>query len=115
MSVALYMDEHVPFGITDGLRTRGADVLTVQEDGMDERPDDALLARATSLGRVIFTRDRDFLAIAADWQQSGQRFTGVIYAHQMRVSIGECIRDLEVIAFAGEPQDHTDRVLYLPL
>jgi hypothetical protein len=115
VSVALYMDEHVPFSITDGLRTRGADVLTAQEDGMDERLDEELLVRAMALGRVIFTRDRDFLAIAADWQRTGRHFAGVIYAHQMRVSIGECLRDLEIITYAGEPPDHADRVTYLPL
>ncbi len=32
MSLALYMDEQVPRQITAGLRLRGIDVLTVQED-----------------------------------------------------------------------------------
>jgi len=32
MSVGLYMDEHVPRAITEGLRLRGVDVLTAQED-----------------------------------------------------------------------------------
>ncbi len=33
MSVAFYMDEHIHRAITSGLRLRGIDVLTVQEDG----------------------------------------------------------------------------------
>ena len=33
MSVALYMDVHVPLPITSALRLRGVDVLTAQEDG----------------------------------------------------------------------------------
>ncbi|MEQ8958316.1 MAG: hypothetical protein RLP02_10380 [Coleofasciculus sp. C2-GNP5-27] len=32
MTVALYMDEHIRRSITLGLRLRGIDVLTVQED-----------------------------------------------------------------------------------
>ena len=32
MSIALYIDENVPRSITDGLRRRGVDVLTAQED-----------------------------------------------------------------------------------
>ena len=32
MSVAFYMDEHVPKPITLALRIRGVDVLTAQED-----------------------------------------------------------------------------------
>ena len=39
----------------------------------------------------------------------------VIYAHQPRVSIGTCIRDLELVATAGEPEDLRDRVLLLTL
>ena len=31
------------------------------------------------------------------------------------VTIGQCVRDLEVIAFAGTPEDFSDRVHYLPL
>lgn len=34
MSVAFYMDEHVPRAISVGLRLRGVDVLTAQEDGL---------------------------------------------------------------------------------
>jgi hypothetical protein len=30
MSLSFYMDEHVPKAITNGLRIRGIDVLTVQ-------------------------------------------------------------------------------------
>lgn len=32
-------------------------------------------------------------------------FSGVIYAHQLGISVGACIRDLEMIAEAGEPED----------
>ena len=32
VSLKLYMDEHVPTAITEGLRQRGIDVFTVQED-----------------------------------------------------------------------------------
>lgn len=33
MAHALYMDVHVPSAVTEGLRRRGVDVLTSQEDG----------------------------------------------------------------------------------
>ena len=33
MSLALYMDVHVPAAITRGLRRRSVEVLTAQEDG----------------------------------------------------------------------------------
>ena len=62
MSVGLYMDVHVPQAITDQLRRRGVDVLTVIEDGKDEIEDSDLLDRARSLNRVLFTQDILFKA-----------------------------------------------------
>ncbi|MGF1481753.1 MAG: hypothetical protein ACFB4I_20100 [Cyanophyceae cyanobacterium] len=40
------------------------------------------------------------------------RFAGVIFAQQTRLSIGDCIRDLEIIAQAGNPEDLVNRVQY---
>lgn len=64
MSIRLYMDENVPRQITTGLRLRGIDVLTVQEDDRAGLPDPQVLDRATELQRVLFSRDDDLLAIA---------------------------------------------------
>ncbi len=58
MSIALYMDENVHRGITDGLRIRNVDVLTVQEDGRTGLPDPLILDRATELERVLFSLTR---------------------------------------------------------
>ncbi|PWU12945.1 MAG: hypothetical protein C5B50_20370 [Verrucomicrobia bacterium] len=115
MSVALYMDVHVPAAITHGLFLRGVDVLTAQADGTTRLEDPKLLDRATELGRVIFTEDEDLLAEAAKRQRSGEFFAGVIYVHQLALNIGNCVRDLEIIAKAGMPEDFANRVEYLPL
>jgi len=113
--IKLYMDHHVPRAITEGLRIRRVDVLTAAEDHAYRLPDDKLLDRAGELNRVLFTRDEDLLREATGRQRNGQTFIGVIYAHQLRVSIGGCIRDLELISKACEPQDFVNRVEYLPL
>lgn len=96
MSIALYMDQHVPRPITVGLRLRGVDVLTAYEDGNSHLEDPDLLDRAGMLGRVLFTRDRDLLVEATKRQNEGVPFHGIIYAHQLRVSIGICVQDLEL-------------------
>jgi len=109
------MDHHVPRAITMGLRLRQVDVITAYEDQTHESADAALLERATSLGRVLFTQDDDLLAEATKRQRTGVAFGGVIYAHQEDVSIGQCVQDLEVIAAAGIEADVVNTVLYLPL
>ena len=62
--IFLYMDEHVPRAITIGLKLKGIDVLTVQEDNSSGKSDHELLDRAGSLKRAIFTHDEDLLAEA---------------------------------------------------
>src|SRR3954469_25517054 len=115
VSVRLYMDHHVHAAITEGLRRRGIDVLTSREDGTTTWDDDRLLERANLLGRVLFSQDDDLLAIARRWQHAGRTYAGLIYGHQLRLSIGQAIRDLELIAQVYEPEDLRDRVEYLPL
>ena len=56
MAQAFYMDVQVPWAVTAGLRRRRVDVVTSQEDGTRESNDEALLERATDLGRVVHTR-----------------------------------------------------------
>ena len=115
MAIALYMDEHVKDAVTSGLQRRGVDVLRVQDDGHDNTDDDVILDRAGVLGRVVFTQDRDFLAIAHQRQLAGIPFVGVVFAEQESVSIGTCVKDLEIIAFVYEPHDMANKVEYLPL
>jgi predicted nuclease of predicted toxin-antitoxin system len=100
MALAIYMDHHVPKAITNGLRLRGVDVLTAYEDGSNEIDDAALLDRASTLKRVLFTQDDDFLRETGKRVRDQRPFYGVIYGHRLRVSIGTCIHDLELIAKA---------------
>ena len=58
--IRFYMDEHVPAAVTQGLRRRGVDVLTVQGAGSCSAADEEQLAFALTQGRVIFTQDADF-------------------------------------------------------
>jgi hypothetical protein len=115
VTLALYMDHQVARSITTGLRRQGIDVLTAFEDGSDRLLDPELLDRATALGRPLFSQDDDLLAEAARRQEAGESFAGVIYAHQLHVPIGICIRDLTMIATVGEPEDMRDQVIFLPL
>ncbi|MFM8633366.1 MAG: DUF5615 family PIN-like protein [Planctomycetia bacterium] len=115
MSLGLYLDHHVPRAIEEGVRQRGIDVLTTQADGTADRDDEFLLQRATDLGRVIFTQDTDFLSLAATWQQARREFTGMVYAHQLRITIGAAIHDLVLIASLMDSADMRNRVEFLPL
>jgi hypothetical protein len=59
--------------------------------------------------------DEDFFRETSLLQVSGVHFAGAIYARQLSITIGQCVRDLELICKAGEPEDLVDRIDVLPL
>lgn len=115
MPLRLYMDHHVPWSITEGLRLRGIDVLTCYEDGAAELEDERLLQRASELDRVLFSQGADLLALAKAWQQSGRDFAGLFYGHQLHLTIGQAVRDLELAVGVLAPDEIRNKVEYLPL
>ncbi len=112
--IRLYMDENVHGAITRGLRQRGVDLLTAQEDGRSNTPDPQVMDRAHELGRLLFTHDPDMLAEANRRLEEGILSGGVVFAHQL-AAIGICVRDLELIAGAAEPEEYVGKVEFLPL
>ncbi len=78
------MDEDVPTTVTQGLRRRGVDALTVQGAGLCSAADEEHLAFALSQGRVIFT------------YAASIHHAGIVYAPQ-QMPIGAAIRGLMLI------------------
>src|SRR5262245_8265074 len=115
MALRYYMDVHVPAAITEGLRRRGIDVLTSQDDGTRRVSDEALLRRAAELNRVLVSQDEDLLTIAAGWQAASLEFGGLVFAPQQGASIGRYIDDLELIAQCCETSEVVSAVTHLPL
>ena len=98
MSLGLYMDVQVPRPITRGVRRRGVDVLTAQEDGTARASDPDLLRRARELGRLMFSQDEDLIVEAVRCQRAGEPFATLVFARQLDLSIGRCVADLEALA-----------------
>ncbi len=115
MALRFFLDHHVPRAIALGLRLRGVDVMTAAEEGAAELDDTELMDRASELGRVLVSFDSDLLVEANRCQQADRSFAGLVFAHPLRVPIGVCISDLELIAKSGTPEDVRDSVLFLPL
>ncbi|NJN59002.1 MAG: DUF5615 family PIN-like protein [Leptolyngbyaceae cyanobacterium SL_5_9] len=112
MLIAYYFDESVNRMICLGLRLRGVDVITVQEDGKQAADDNKILGRAIALNRPLVTADQDFLAIASTRLRQANLFPGVIFLRP-QISIGDAVETLEIYAKAGEPKDFINKVTYL--
>jgi predicted nuclease of predicted toxin-antitoxin system len=87
VSLKFYIDENVDRAIALGLRRRGGDVLTVQEDGNAGIDDIAVLERAASLGRVVFSNDMDMVEEAVRRQRDSEPFLGVTLSSDSRSAV----------------------------
>ena len=103
-----YFDEHFA-ELAEPLRKRGIDVLTTQEAGRagHKVPDWDQLAYATSLGRVIVTKDHHFDVLA----YTHQPHMGIIRI-QRENSLGNYIDYLEYVARVFEPEYMRNRLEY---
>ena len=89
--------------------------MTAHENGAAELDDNHLLERASLLGRGLFSQDRDLLVVAHHWLTTGRKFSGLIYAHQLNITIGRAIRDLEILAQVLDPDNMRNHIEFLPL
>ena len=108
-------DVHVPLAVANQLELRGVDILTAQADNSATLQDQDILVRATELGRVMFTSDIRFRALAETWQQSQRTFHGLVFAHPLHVTVGQMVLHLELIASAVSEEEIRNHVIYLPL
>ncbi|HEY3243892.1 MAG TPA: DUF5615 family PIN-like protein [Phycisphaerae bacterium] len=94
MPIGFYLDEHVHPALAAGLRRRAIDVLTTVESGMLSVADLQQLTFANEQGRVMVTRDPDFLRLAA----AGTPHAGIaFYTPRGRRWIGTVLRGLILI------------------
>jgi hypothetical protein len=94
--------------IVEGLKRRGVNVFSAMELGKLGLTDEEQLKVASEKQAVIFTCDTDFLRIVM-----GRAHLGIIYVHQQKLTVGECIKRLKVIAETRSTQDLENQVVFL--
>jgi hypothetical protein len=108
-----YADEHVHSAIVQALRTRGMDVVTVQDRGRQGTDDAELLAEALRGERVMLTNDTDFLALASRCARRGETFAPIFFWPQNRRGVGEIVRRILREADPAEYAGASSRVHFL--
>ena len=85
----LYADEDFPYPVVEELRLLGHDVVTAQDDGRTATPDDEILARSHSLGRLVLTLNRsDF-----EWlDRRGADHAGIVSGRHDKDHFGQADR-----------------------
>jgi predicted nuclease of predicted toxin-antitoxin system len=113
----LASDADVPRAIVLGLRRREPtiDVVRVQEAGLRTAKEPVILEWAAQEGRILFTRDHDtMIAYAYDRVKTGQSMPGLLVFDD-RLTIGEVIEELLLVAICLTEDDMKDRVVFLPI
>ena len=113
MAAKIYTNESVPVGVAAGLKRRGVAAWSALDSGNLGLADEAQLEYAARRQMIIFTYDADFLRLATEWSRKKKVHWGIIYVHQERLSIGECVRRLKELADAFNPVDFKDHVEFL--
>lgn len=109
----IYCDENIESAIVEGLKRRGIEVISARDTEDLGEDDEYHLKRASELGAVILTHDVDFLKIAHQWRQEGKKHKGILYAHPLDLSLGECIRRVELITQVLSEEEMEDYIEFL--
>ena len=83
LDLPLLTDENIGTDVVAGLRDRGYDVRTVDDESLLGHADDVVLERATALGRVAITHD---LAFGRTSIRAGHPFVGIVYLRPGHIS-----------------------------
>lgn len=113
MALHIYADESVSLAIVTGLQRRGVDVTCARDSGNLGLKDPHQLEYAINNQRVLFTHDTDFIRLVHEQKKQNKAHWGVIYVHQDKLSIGECIRRLKELADVFEPEDFQNHIEFL--
>lgn len=107
--IRFHLDQHIDSAVARGLRLRGIDVTTTAEAGLQDAMDEDHVDFALRENRVIVTHDADFLRLHGE----GRPHAGIVYGEQGKVSVGELIRFLELLARCVAGEEIKGRVEFL--
>jgi len=106
----IYADENIERSIIEGLRRRRIEVVSAREIGYLSRADEFHIKKASEIKAVILTHDIDFLKIASN---PDIKHCGIIFSHSENVSIGQCIKGVELIVNILTDKDMENHIEFL--
>lgn len=106
----IYADENIERSIVDGLRRRNIEIASARELGYLNKSDEFHIRKALELNAVVLTHDTDFLRMASN---PNIKHNGVIFSHSKNVSIGQCIRGVELIVNVLSDKEMENHIEFL--
>jgi predicted nuclease of predicted toxin-antitoxin system len=113
--IGYYFDVHVSGIVFQMLKEKGLDIIRAQDDGYGESEDEKLLERATELGRILVTGDKDFIEISKKFQEQNHCFSGILFFRPTQITLKILSDDLFLIAYAARVEELSNQIIFLPL
>ncbi len=109
MPIRFHLDESMPNSVAEALRHRGLDVTTSQSAQLLGASDEDQLAFAMQTGRVIVTRDQDFLRL----NSRGSTHAGIVFWTERQRTIGQLAGALATLTNDVTAADLRNQVRFL--
>lgn len=106
-------DEHIVHALVNALRSRGMDLVTVQNLGRRGEDDPPLLDFAYQDERMLLTNDHDFLALAAERAARLEPFAPIVFWPQQSRTVGVLLPKIWQIATAQRFSQICSQVFFL--
>jgi predicted nuclease of predicted toxin-antitoxin system len=90
------------------LKRRGVEAFSAKDTGKLGLTDEQQIEVATANRAIIFTHDVDFLRMA-----SQREHPGIIYVHQQKLSVGECIKRIKAIVETRSSEGMRNQIVFL--
>jgi hypothetical protein len=104
-----YTDENMPEAVALQGARKGIDVLRCQFIGLMGVDDDVHLEYAAHEGRVVLTRDYDFVGLHYQWLSEGRSHAGIIYVDES-MGIGQILWVLELFVGTTSADELRDKL-----
>lgn len=112
MATFYFDEDSAQHRLIAALRSRGLDVATSLDTGMNARADEAQLIFASVHSRVLVSSNAgDFAALHHEWQKQGRAHSGIVIIPQQRYSTGEIVR--RMLRLVSSRFDVTNGIYYL--
>jgi hypothetical protein len=107
--ISYQLESHVADAIAEGLQRRDIPVVTAQEAGIRNLPDDEIVRRCDEQKRVVVTNDQDFLRLHG----AGNAHAGIVYWQQQTKGIGQILQGLALIYEVMSAEEMRGRVEFI--
>lgn len=107
--IVIQCDEHIKRSVREGLRMRGIEVWSIEEEQLKGVSDNELLTFCIKNKRILLTNDEDFFTLTKNTHHAG-----IIFITDQHAPVGTIIRTVLRLVYTVKEDEFKDSILYVP-